>query len=70
MTADGMRSEIVDRAINVLIEHQRLDLGSCFCGWGVSTGHWGWSHAEHIAQLLAEAGLLAPGPAGDGSAAI
>lgn len=35
-------------ALKTLIAHQRLDIGSCICGWGVDTGHLGQSHALHV----------------------
>lgn len=38
-----------DRAVlvEVLVYHQRLDVGHCCCGWGVL----GASHAEHVADV-------------------
>jgi hypothetical protein len=35
-----------------LIEHQRLDISGCICGWGVDHGHMGQSHAAHQAELV------------------
>lgn len=47
------------RAAQVLIAHQRLDIGSCLCGWGVKTGQLGKCHSRHVAGELAAAGVLA-----------
>jgi len=33
--------------VEVLVYHQRLDIGCCGCGWSVL----GASHAEHIADV-------------------
>lgn len=46
--------EIVERAAEVLVAHQRKDIGSCLCGWG----ELGRSHPRHQVQALATAGLL------------
>lgn len=48
-------SDAVDRAAEVMIEHTRTSIEKCHCGWG----DLGQSHAEHVAQALDEAGLLA-----------
>ena len=37
--------------LQVLIYHQRLDIGSCGCGWSVL----GASHAEHVADVYEDA---------------
>jgi hypothetical protein len=42
-----------DAAERVLIAHQRRDIGSCLCGWGVDTGDLGRSHAAHVWEQLA-----------------
>lgn len=47
-----------DVAVHVLIEHQRRDIGHCLCGWGVDTGDAGRSHAQHVADMLDDAGAL------------
>lgn len=39
-----MRSLIAE----ILIQHQRMDIGSCRCGWGVETGDIGRSHSAHV----------------------
>ena len=36
------------RAVQVLVDHQRRDVGSCVCGWS----KWGASHSEHIWRML------------------
>lgn len=47
--------KVLDRATEILIAHQRYDIGSCLCGWNPL----GESHALHQARELAAAGLLA-----------
>jgi hypothetical protein len=47
-----------DAATAILVDHQRLDIRSCLCGWA----ELGRLHAGHQAAMLREAGLLA-GPA-------
>ena len=42
----------------VLVAHQRRDSASCLCGWDAL----GKSHAEHVAQVLDEAGALRDRP--------
>lgn len=42
-------------AVRVLVEHQRLDIGSCVCGWGANTGQLGQSHAVHVWRALQSA---------------
>lgn len=44
----------VERAVALLIAHQRRDVGSCLCGWA----ELGKSHAAHQADELARLGLL------------
>lgn len=39
-------------AVEALTAHQRLDLGSCMCGWGVETGDLGRSHPLHVWREL------------------
>lgn len=39
-------------AEKVLIAHERLDIGSCICGWGVDTGDLGRSHSLHVWREL------------------
>lgn len=41
-------------AQRVLIYHQRRDIGSCQCGWGVNSGDLGKSHAAHVLSVLRE----------------
>lgn len=36
------------RAVQVLVDHQRRDAGSCICGWS----KWGHSHSEHVWRML------------------
>ena len=43
-----------ERLIQVLIYHQRLDIGHCACGWGGRPQHLGLSHAAHIADIYEE----------------
>lgn len=42
------------KAEAVLIAHQRLDVGSCLCGWA----ELGKSHAGHQVAMLSAAGVL------------
>jgi hypothetical protein len=51
--------DTAEQAAQVLIEHTRTRIEDCHCGWGVNTGALGQSHAVHVAQALADAGLLA-----------
>lgn len=37
---------------DVLIAHARLNESECACGWAV----WGESHADHVIQMLEDAG--------------
>lgn len=37
-----------DNAVQVLIQHQRLNAGRCTCGWD----EWGASHARHVLAEL------------------
>jgi hypothetical protein len=39
----------------LLIEHQRLDIGNCRCGWGVNTGQLGRSHSKHVLDAISSA---------------
>jgi hypothetical protein len=48
------RLDPVERAGALLIAHQRMDAGTCLCGWAKL----GKSHAAHQADELARAGLL------------
>lgn len=60
----GFRDELID----VLVEHQRMDIGSCRCGWGVDTGQLGKSHAAHVADLaLARFRAILGGPDAPGA---
>jgi hypothetical protein len=43
------------RAVQVLVNHQRLDAGSCVCGWSKL----GASHCEHQWRMLKLAALKA-----------
>lgn len=45
-------------ATAVLVAHQRRDATSCLCGWA-NLGH---SHAEHVAEVLDQAGALRDAP--------
>ncbi len=48
--------EVRDAVAGLLVVHQRRsDGGGCICGWGVL----GASHADHAADAIAGAGLLA-----------
>lgn len=40
----------------VLIAHQRMDVGSCRCGWGSEPQHLGRSHSQHVLDELRVAG--------------
>jgi hypothetical protein len=44
----GLRALVVE----VLIQHQRKDIGSCMCGWGVDSGQVGRSHSAHVAGTV------------------
>lgn len=37
--------------MTVIVHHQRVDIGSCMCGWGVGTGDLGKSHAAHVLDV-------------------
>jgi hypothetical protein len=54
----------IERAAEVLVWHQRRDIGACICGWGVDAGNIGQSHSAHVAQVLADAGII-PGDDAD-----
>lgn len=41
----------------MLIAHQRRDIGSCICGWGVDTGDLGRLHPLHVWRVLQRAVL-------------
>ena len=41
------------QAHNVLVVHQRRDIGSCLCGWG----DLGQSYVKHVIDELRRAGL-------------
>lgn len=45
----------------VLIAHQRKDIGSCLCGWGVEAGNIGQSHAAHVWDELVKIGATVGG---------
>ncbi len=47
----------LDAVAMLLIEHARYDIVGCHCGWA----ELGKSHAQHVAQVLDAAGLLATG---------
>ena len=51
-------TEHLSRVAEVLIEHTRVSIERCHCGWS----DLGRSHAEHVAQALDAAGLLAKYP--------
>lgn len=44
-------------ARKVLVDHTRVDIGGCLCGWGVDAGQLGLSHSAHVVDELAAAGL-------------
>jgi hypothetical protein len=46
-------------AVKTLITHQRRDIGSCICGWGVDTGDLGRLHSLHVWRELQRAVLPA-----------
>lgn len=52
--AEDAQREPADRAKALLIVHQRRDVGECLCGWD----ELGKSHAGHVVDQLARAGLL------------
>lgn len=37
--------------VAVIINHNRINIGNCLCGWNIYDG----SHAEHIADVYEEA---------------
>lgn len=47
-------SQVDAEAVAVIVAHQRLDVGSCVCGWGVDTGDLGRSHSQHVWRALRE----------------
>lgn len=55
MPAEPTPAEI--EAVKVLVAHQRRDIGSCICGWGVDTGDLGRSHPLHVWRELQRAVL-------------
>lgn len=55
--ADGTWGGIDFNAVQLLVHHQRRDVGSCICGWGVDTGHLGQSHPLHVWRELQRAVL-------------
>src|SRR5690606_37232222 len=44
-------------AVKTLIAHQRRDIGSFICGWGVDNGDLGRSHSLHVWRELQTAGV-------------
>lgn len=50
--ADGTWGGVDVAAVKLLIVHQRRDIGSCLCGWGVDAGNLGQSHALHVWREL------------------
>lgn len=47
----GGRAQFRAALIDVLIHHQRFDIGGCACGeFGSDHGHLGQSHAAHVAD--------------------
>lgn len=44
-------------ARKVLVDHTRVDIGGCLCGWGAHSGQLGLSHSAHVVAALAAAGL-------------
>jgi hypothetical protein len=46
-------------AVKTLIAHQRRDIGSCGCGWGVNTGELDRLHSLHVWRELQRAVLPA-----------
>ncbi|GAA0528600.1 hypothetical protein GCM10010172_06490 [Paractinoplanes ferrugineus] len=53
--AEDVQRDPAERAIALLTAHQRWDVGGCLCGWAKL----GKSHAGHLVDVLAQAGLLA-----------
>ena len=51
----GKKTKHLSRVAEVLIEHTRVSIERCHCGWS----DLGQSHAEHVARALDAAGLLA-----------
>lgn len=51
-TTDGTWGGVDLTAVRTLIAHQRKDIGSCICGWGVNDGNLGQSHALHVWRVL------------------
>ena len=47
---------IDDIAADILINHRRVDIKGCTCGWS----ELGKSQARHVVALLRQAGVLAP----------
>ena len=45
-------AEMQTALADVLVDHQRMDIGHCLCGWGADAGNIGQSHACHVADLL------------------
>jgi hypothetical protein len=44
-----------EKLIEILVAHQRRDIGSCLCGWA----ELGRSHAVHVAEeILSKLGVL------------
>ncbi len=52
-----MSGDAGEAAQQVLIEHQRVDIGHCACGWGVDNGNLGQSHSQHVIFQLQMNGL-------------
>ena len=47
-------SDPIEQAATVMISHQRISSQYCLCGWG----ELGASHPKHVAQALADAGII------------
>lgn len=49
-----MSDDVIEQAAGVLVLHQRFSIDGCSCGWD----DLGKSYSRHLAQALADAGLL------------
>lgn len=57
-------TSLIDATSYVLVEHTRIDIARCRCGWGSYAGNLGESHARHVSKALFEAGVLRPAERG------
>jgi hypothetical protein len=47
-----VKDELKDSMHDIVVAHQRKDIGGCICGWGVDTGKMGQSHSLHVIEEL------------------